>query len=113
MSNNSSKLFSETPHLSQAQMMDYLRHHLVGKELHEVVKHLVDCKLCNEALEGLKKIKEESRIITITDELRKLARKRKLVKRKIFSQLDLITLFSLIFLIIFLLVIAVLLFIKK
>src|SRR3954462_11025512 len=113
MSNKSSKLFSETPHLSQEQMMDYMRHRLTGSELHEVEKHLVDCKLCNEALEGIKKVKKESRILTITEELRKLARKRKLVKRKIFSLLDLITLFSLIFLIIFLLLIAVLMFIKK
>jgi len=113
MSSKSSKLFSETPHLSQEQMMDYMRHRLVGSELHEVEKHLVDCKLCNEALEGIKKVKEESSILTITEELRKLARKRRPVKRKLFSQLDLITLFAIIFLIIFIIVIAVILFIKK
>ena len=110
---NKENIFLQTSHLSSGQMSDYLSHRLVGKELHEVEKHLVDCQLCNEALEGLKRVKSESRLLTITGELRKLARKRKLVKRKIFTQLDLITLFSLIFLIIFLIVVAVIIFIKK
>ena len=92
-------------------MSDYLSHRLVGKELHEVESHLIDCSFCSEALEGIKKIKAESRILSISDDLRKLARKRKLVKRKIFSQLDLITLFTLIFLILFLIAIAVIMFI--
>jgi hypothetical protein len=113
MDKKGSKLFSETPHLTRGQMMDYLHRRLVGKELHEVEEHLVDCSLCNEALEGVKKIRDESRIVTITHELRQLARKRKLVRRKIFSQMDLISLFGIIFLIIFLIIIAVVMFIKK
>jgi hypothetical protein len=113
MDNKGSKLFSETPHLTREQMMDYLHHRLVGKELHEVERHLVDCSLCNEALEGAKKVRDESRIVTITHELRQLARKRKLVRRKVFSQMDLISLFGIIFLIIFLIIIAVVMFIKK
>src|SRR5436309_725183 len=110
---NKANVFSQTPHLSREQMSDYLSHRLVGKELHEVESHLIDCSFCSEALEGIKKIKAESRILSISDDLRKLARKRKLVKRKIFSQLDLITLFTLIFLILFLIAIAVIMFIKK
>jgi hypothetical protein len=113
MDNNGSKLFSETPHLNREQMMDYLHHRLAGKELHDVEKHLVDCSLCNEALEGAKRIRDESRIVTITHELRRLARKRKLVRRKMFSQLDLVSLFGIVFLIIFLIIIAVVMFIKK
>jgi hypothetical protein len=110
---NKRKLFAQTPHLTNQQMMDYLHHRLIGKELHEVEKHLVDCSLCNEALEGAKKVRDASRIVTITHELRQLARKRKLVKRRLFSQLDLVSLFGVIFLIIFLIIIAVVMFIKK
>jgi hypothetical protein len=109
-------VFSQTPHLSREQMSRYIGHRLIGKELHKVEKHLVDCSLCNEALEGMKKIKkikEESRILTITDELHKLARKRKLVRRKVFRQFDMINWLAIIFLIIFLIVIAIVFFVKK
>ena len=81
---NKQNIFEQTSHLSQEQMSAYLSHRLVGKELHDVEKHLVDCSFCNEALEGMKKIKDESRILTISHELRQLARKRKIVRRKIF-----------------------------
>jgi hypothetical protein len=106
-------IFEQTSHLTQEQMSKYLSHRLVGKELHDVEEHLVDCNLCNEALEGMKKIKDESRILTITHELRQLARKRKLVKKKIFSQFDLMNLFAVIFLVSFLIIIAFLFFIRK
>jgi hypothetical protein len=106
-------IFVQTPHLTHEQMSKYLSHRLVGKDLHDVEEHLVDCPLCNEALEGMKKIKDESRIVTITHELRQLARKRKLVKRKIFSQFDLLNLFAIIFLVIFLIIIAFIFFIRR
>jgi hypothetical protein len=100
-------------HLTSEQMLKFLNHRLVGKELHEVEKHLVDCSFCNEALDGLKRVKKESALFSITDDLQKLARKRKLVKRKIFSQFDLISLYGLIFLILFLIVVAVVMFMRK
>lgn len=88
-------------HLSREQMLNYLQGKLGKAERHEVEKHLVDCDFCNDALEGLKRMEEDSRILTIADELQKLARKRKVVRKKIFTQLDLITLFALLFLILF------------
>jgi hypothetical protein len=110
---DSQNIFEQTPHLTHEQMSRYISHRLMGKDLHEVEQHLVDCNLCNEALNGMRKIKDESRILTITHELRKLARKRKLVKRKIFSQFDLLNLLAVIFLVIFLIVIAFIFFIRR
>jgi hypothetical protein len=113
MTNSSSNIFSATPHLSREQMQRYISHRLTGSELHDVEKHLVDCRLCNDALEGMKQIKHESTIFTVTDELQKLAKKRKFVKRKLFSQFDIITLLVLVFLILFLIVVAVVFFGKN
>jgi hypothetical protein len=50
-------------------------------------------------------MENESRILIINSELRKMVRKRKGQRRRIFSQLDLITLFAIFFLILFLLIV--------
>ena len=111
MSSNKN-IFGQTEHLTVEQMLGYLRNNLSSQERHAVEKHLVDCSFCSDALEGLKKMENENRILTITDDLRRLVRKRKTGRRKIFSQLDLITLFVLIFLIIFLITVALVMFYK-
>ena len=106
-------IFQQTAHLTDEQMLGYLRNNLTREERHAVEKHLVDCSFCSDGLEGMKKMENESRILTIAGELRRLARKRRIKSakgRKLFSQLDLITLFVLIFLILFLIIVAVLLF---
>ena len=79
-------------------------------EAHEVERHLTDCDLCSDAIEGLRKLDKESSMLRISDELHKMARSRKVVSRKIFSQLDLITLFAVIFLVLFLIAVAFLMF---
>jgi hypothetical protein len=113
METDGSKIFSETPHLSRNQLHDYVHHRLRGNELHEVEKHLVDCELCSEGLDGIRKMKEESRILTITHELHNLVRKRNIKRKKLFSKFDLITLFALVFIILFLIVAALMMFGKK
>jgi len=105
-------IFEQTSHLTDEQMLGYLRNNLSRQERHAVEKHLVDCAFCTDGLEGLKKMENESRILTIADDLRRIVRKRRTVRRKIFSQLDLITLFVLIFLILFLIIVAVVMFYK-
>jgi hypothetical protein len=105
-----SKIFRSSPHLSTEQLLNYLRGSLSGKEKHEVESHFTDCELCSDALEGLRKLDKESSMLRISDELHKMARSRRVKSRKIFSQLDLISLFAVIFLVLFLIAIAFLMF---
>jgi len=106
-------IFSPSSHLTTGQMLDYLRHRITKEEAHEVERHLADCEMCSDAIEGLKKLDADAKIQNITAELHKMARKRKVVRRKLFSQLDIISVFAVIFLILFLIVIAFVLFWKK
>jgi len=106
-------IFGKSAHLSTEQLLNYLRRDMTKEEVHETERHLTDCALCSEALEGLKKLESDTSMISITSELQRLARKRRPVKRKFFSQMDLISLFAVIFLILFLIVVAVLFFWKK
>src|SRR3954471_18715089 len=105
-----SKIFQTSSHLSTEHLLNYLRRNMTAKEMHEVERHLTDCELCSDALEGLKKLDKESSMLRISQELHKMARTRKVVPRKIFTQLDLISLFAVIFLILFLIAVAFLIF---
>lgn len=107
------QIFSGTAHLSTGQLLAYLRHGLEKKELHDVERHLSDCELCSDALEGLKKLDSDSSMMRITGELQKMARKRLSSRKKIFSQMELISVITVVFLIIFLIVIALLFFWKR
>lgn len=107
---NDSKIFHSTPHLSTEQLLNYLRGSMSMKEKHEVESHLTDCDLCSDALEGLRKLDNESSMLRISNELHKMARSRRIKSRKIFSQLDLIALFAVIFLVLFLITVAFLIF---
>ncbi len=106
-------IFTHSAHLTPEQMLNYLRHQLTKEETHNVERHLADCDLCSDALDGLRKLNADTSMLTITTELQKMARKRKVQKRKIFSQLDLISLFAVIFLVLFLIVVTVVMFWKK
>lgn len=46
-------IFSETGCLSRRSLLSYRDGILSRSDMHEVEKHLVDCELCSEALEGL------------------------------------------------------------
>ena len=105
-----SKIFQSSQHLSTEQLLNYLRGGMSAKEKHEVERHLTDCDFCSDALEGLRKLDKESSMLRISGELHKMARSRKVVPRKIFSQLDLIALFAVIFLVLFLIAVAFLMF---
>ena len=105
-----SNIFQSSPHLTTEQMLNYLRQSKSSTEAHDVEKHLTDCELCSDALEGLKNLDKESSLLRISGELHKMAKGRFVVRRKVLSQLELITLFAVVFLILFLIAIAFLMF---
>ena len=54
------KLFSPTDCLSEQTMYDYIDHRLSPKAQHIVEKHLLECELCSDALEGLRLVKDRN-----------------------------------------------------
>ena len=106
-------IFSKTDHLTTEQILNYLGKSLSRQELHEVENHLADCELCSDAVEGSRKLEADTSLIRVTSELQKLVRKRTRRRRKIFSQPELISIFAVIFLILFVIALAMMLFWKK
>ena len=58
-------IFSETGCLSRRSLLSYRDGILSRSDMHEVEKHLVDCELCSEALEGLELLTDT----TVLDEI--------------------------------------------
>jgi hypothetical protein len=107
-----SGIFDPSSHLSTERLLNYLRHHDSKEERYETERHLTDCEMCSDALEGLRMLDQQSSMMRISADLHRMAAKRKIRHRKIFSQLELVTLFAVIFLILFLVAIAVFMFRK-
>ena len=100
-------IFSRTHHFTHDELIR-LHHQLVtGGKLHEMEKHLVDCQLCSEALEGVAEMEDASLLYSVSNELHLKARRKKLWKTTIFSQVDLIAIFAVLFLILFLLLVSI------
>ena len=59
------KIFNTTDCISEQMMFDYIDNKLSAKERHTVEKHLLDCGLCSDALEGLEMVKDRNRIEVI------------------------------------------------
>ena len=59
------KIYSATECISEQKMFDYIDNKLNAKEQHLVEKHLLDCDLCSDALEGLTLLKNRKRIATV------------------------------------------------
>lgn len=55
-------IFAETDCISEKTMFDYIDHKLSPKECHQVEKHLLDCSLCSDALDGLALLKDRNKI---------------------------------------------------
>lgn len=47
------EIFEETPCLTAEQLLGYAAGTLTADDLHRVEKHLVDCEICSDALEGV------------------------------------------------------------
>ncbi len=70
----------------QQQLLDYIQGRLSPAEQHEVEKHVADCELCSDAMDGLAAIDQKERIPVLVREmkwelLRKLRKKRKHTRR--------------------------------
>jgi periplasmic protein TonB len=68
---NKHKIFTSTDCLSEKILFDYIDGKLSPKEQHFVEKHLLDCELCSDAIEGLQLLKNRSRIDNINKEISK------------------------------------------
>ena len=55
-------IYSSTDCLSEKILFEYIDNKLIQKERHFVEKHLLDCELCCDALEGLELVKDRRRI---------------------------------------------------
>ena len=63
-------LFKPTDCIPEQVMFDYIDGRLNPKEQHAVEKHLLDCELCSDALEGLRMVKNRNRIPAINEQVR-------------------------------------------
>ncbi|MCX6290947.1 MAG: hypothetical protein NT126_04210 [Bacteroidetes bacterium] len=106
-------IFSGSHHFTHDELIRYVHHMMNEKQQHEMEKHLVDCTLCSEALKGVAEMENASLLYEVSRELHHRARKKHLLKRRIFSQNELLAIFSVVFLVLFLLLMSVFFFQKK
>ncbi len=106
-------IFSASQHFTRDELVRYVHHVLTEKEQHEMEKHLVDCSLCSDALKGVAEMENASLLFQVTRDLHVRARKKRLLKKTIFSQNELIAIFAVVFLIVFLLLMTVFFFARK
>lgn len=64
------KIFIETDCISEETMFDYIDKKLSARESHSVEKHLLQCELCSDALEGLELTDNRGRISAINQKVR-------------------------------------------
>src|ERR1051325_4736277 len=62
------KIFEHTDCLSEDKLTKYIAGKLSPAEKHEVEKHLIDCEMCSDAVEGLSMISDK-KISAVTSEL--------------------------------------------
>lgn len=55
-------LFTTTKCPTQQELLDYVQGRLTPQQQHEVEKHLADCTLCSEAVEGLAAFEQKEKI---------------------------------------------------
>ncbi|MFH0866751.1 MAG: hypothetical protein V1904_11190 [Bacteroidota bacterium] len=69
MNNRLNNIFSETDCLSSGILIAYAEGRLEADEKHLVEKHLLDCQLCADALEGISSLKDKSKLKTSLAEI--------------------------------------------
>lgn len=62
MNDHFTDIFTETACPTQDQLLAYVENKLSPAERHEVERHIADCELCSEAVEGLAAITHKERI---------------------------------------------------
>jgi len=88
-------LFVTSGCLSQQQLLDYVQHKLSPEQQHEVERHLADCELCSEAVEGLQAIRHKEKIPVWLRQMkwemiRKLRKRNRRLKAEYYIQLALV-----------------------
>ncbi len=63
------KIFLETDCIPEETMFDYIDKKLSAKECHSLEKHLLQCDLCSDAMEGLELTKNRERITAINQKI--------------------------------------------
>jgi TonB family protein len=64
------KIYSASDCITEQTMFDYIDGKLSSKEEHVVEKHMIDCELCSDALEGLRLVKNRNVIGKINEDVR-------------------------------------------
>ncbi|MCW3082905.1 MAG: energy transducer TonB [Bacteroidetes bacterium] len=62
-------LYTPTDCISEQTMFDYIDHALSPKQQHVVEKHLLECELCSDAMDGLRLVKNRNIIGTINQQV--------------------------------------------
>ncbi len=70
MNNNHYKIFEQTECPSHQVLQDYLDGKLSDKEKHLLEKHLIDCEMCSDELEGLSLLKEKDKLDIIVEDIK-------------------------------------------
>jgi|ERR1035437_6729498 tetratricopeptide (TPR) repeat protein len=66
---NIKNIFEHTDCISEEMLTKYVSGNLSPAEKHEVEKHLIDCEMCSDAVEGLQMMGSKNKISGITSEL--------------------------------------------
>lgn len=69
MNSRLNNIFSQTDCLSEEVIIKYLQGKLSSSEKHLVERHLIDCEMCSDAMEGLKMIGAKQKIQVITSDI--------------------------------------------
>ncbi|MCD4678787.1 MAG: zf-HC2 domain-containing protein [Bacteroidales bacterium] len=67
MNDNQHMIFEESGCPAHQLLQDYLDGKLSGKEKHLIEKHLVDCEMCSDELEGLSLLKERGKLDMVVE----------------------------------------------
>lgn len=70
MNNNQHMIFERSECPAHQLLQDYLDGKLSGKEKHLIEKHLVDCEMCSDEIEGLSLLKEKEKLDMIIEEIK-------------------------------------------
>lgn len=97
---------NSSQHLSSENLLKYHRKQLSDEDRTSIESHFSGCELCSDALNGMKEMNDVLHIYNITHELRNRLKKRNSIRKKIFSQIDLITIVMILFILGLLILIA-------
>ena len=86
-------------HLSSDELSRFHRHLVTEAERIVIEKHLDECELCSDAMNGMSVMNDDIQMYKITHDLKKRMRSRQSVRKKVFSGIDLVTILLILFII--------------